>query len=87
MIVVTCRVCAGKDVIRHGFNPCGTARLRCKTCKKAWTPEARSRSLSPQKAQAIEGALAERISQRGIARALGVRRDTVRALRKKTPAA
>ncbi len=83
MIVVTCPTCSGKDVIRHGTNPCGTARLRCKTCAKTWTPEAKSRALSPETAAAIEGALAERISQRGIARAFKVSRDTIRALRKK----
>ncbi len=84
MIVVPCPACASADVIRHGTNPSGTARLRCKSCGKTWTPNARSRALSPEKEAAIVGALAERISQRGIARAMKVSRDTIRALRKKT---
>lgn len=85
MIVVTCPACSSSDVIRFGTNPCGSQRLRCKTCKKTWTPNGRHPGLSPQKEAAILGSLSERISQRGIARALHVSRDTIRALRKKTP--
>lgn len=39
--------------------------------------------MTPQKEEAITAALAERISQRGIARTLKVSRDTVREVRKK----
>ena len=47
----------------------------------------KSRAVTPQKEQAIAAALAERISQRGIARALNVSRDTIRQVRKKTQSA
>ncbi len=85
MIVITCLFCQDTQVGRYGKNPSGTVRLRCKACSKIWTPDPINRSLTPDKEAAIVRALAERISQRGIARTFGVSRDTVRTLRKKTP--
>jgi len=87
MVAVLCPDCQSDDVIRFGVNPSGTARLRCKSCRRIWTPAPRSRALSPEAEAAIVRALAERVSQRGIARTFRVSRDTVRALRKKTPTA
>lgn len=58
-------------------------RLRCKACVKTFTPHPKPRSMTPDKQAAIERALAERISQRGIARQLQVGRQTIRALRKR----
>jgi Transposase and inactivated derivatives len=84
MLVVVCPFCQGPDVIRFGTTVSGSARLRCKACKKTWSPQPKSRSLTPEKEAAIVRALAERVSQRGIARAFQVSRDTIRALRKKT---
>lgn len=84
MLVVTCPVCSSAEVGHYGKNPSGTQRLRCRTCRKIWTLQPKSRSLTPEKEAAIVRALAERTSQRGIARTFGVSRDTVRALRKKT---
>ena len=63
-----------------------TQRLRCQACRKIWTSQPKSRSLTPQKEAHILGALKERLSQRAIARSLGVSRDTIRELLKKTPA-
>lgn len=74
-------------MIRFGKNRSGTPRCRCKACAKTFTPAPRSRAMTPQKEQAILGALAERISQRGIARALHVSRVTIRGVRKKTRSA
>lgn len=71
-------------MIRFGKNRSGTPRFRCKACGKTWVENPQSRALSPEKADEIVRALAERISQRGIARALKVSRDTIRTLRKKT---
>lgn len=88
MIAVVCPGCRGAErVIRHGTNPCGSARCRCKGCGKTFTLDPKSRAVTPQKEQAIAAALAERISQRGIARALNVSRDTIRQVRKKTQSA
>ncbi len=74
-------------MIRFGKNRSGTPRCRCKSCAKTFTPSPRSRTLTPQRERAILDCLAERISQRGIARALRVSRVTIRAVRKKTRSA
>ena len=73
-----------EPVIRFGFNRCGTQRLRCKACGKTWTPQARSRDLSPEKEALIEAALCERLSQRAIARTFKVARSTVQEVLKKS---
>lgn len=84
MVAIFCPSCGDTArVIKFGTNRSGTARLRCKACGKTFTPEPRSLALTPQQEAAIEGALAERISQRGIARAFKVSRVTVRNIRKK----
>jgi transposase len=85
--VYSCPLCQqSQPVIRFGHNRSGTQRLRCQACCKIWTPQAKSRSLTPEKEVHILAALTERLSQRAIARTFGVSRDTIRELLKKTPA-
>jgi transposase-like protein len=84
--VYQCPHCGQSErVVRRGFNRCGTQRLLCRECGKTWTPTGKSRELSREKEALIEKALGERLSQRAIARTLGVNRDTVRAVLKKSP--
>ncbi len=84
MVALSCPHChSPKNVIRFGFNRSGTARCRCLCCKKTFTPSPRSRALTPEKQAAIERALAERVSQQGIARMLKVGRDTIRRVRQR----
>jgi transposase-like protein len=86
MVAICCPSCGGTDaVIRYGQNRSGSERLRCKACKLCFTPQDRSRALTPKKQEQIEACLAERMSQRAIARALKVSRDTIREVRKKGP--
>ena len=86
MIAVPCPHCQDTaSVVRFGTNRSGTARCLCKVCGRTFTPKPRSLAVTPEKEAAIERALAERISQRGIARLLGVSRDTIRKVRKKAP--
>ena len=87
MIAFLCSHCQSPDVIRFGRNRNGTPRGRCKSCDKTFTLETRSRAVTAPKQAAIEAALAEHISQRGIARVLHVSRLTIRNLRKKTQTA
>lgn len=83
--VCVCPFCERpEDVIRFGFTPSGSRRLRCKACGKTWTPAPRNRSLSAEKEALIVKALGERLSQRAIARTFGTSRDTIRALLKKS---
>ncbi len=87
-ITISCPHCAETDkVIRFGTNRSGTARCRCRGCGKTFTRNPRSQALSSEKEAAILNCLAERISQRGIARSLHVGRLSIRNLRKKTPRA
>jgi transposase-like protein len=72
-----------EKVVRFGKNRSGTARFLCHACGKTFTPAPIDRSVTPEKEAAIQRALAERISQRGIARLLNVSRTTVSAVRKK----
>jgi len=84
MVALSCPHCGNKkDVIKFGTNRSGTARCRCLSCKKTFTPVPKSRALSWEKEAAIERALSERVSQQGIARMLKVSRNTIRMVRKK----
>jgi len=84
MVALPCPHCGTKkDVIKFGTNRSGTARCRCLACSRTFTPTPRSRALTPEKQAAIERALAERVSQQGIARMLKVGRDTIRRVRQK----
>ncbi len=69
MVAVACPACHDTaHIIKFGTNRSGSARLRCKACGKTFTPSPNSRALTPDKQEQIERALAERVSQRGIAR-------------------
>ncbi len=83
--VCVCPFCGrSEDVIRFGFTPSGSRRLRCKVCSKTWAPTPKNRSLSADKEALIVKALGERLSQRAIARTFGTGRDTIRTLLKKS---
>lgn len=75
-----------EPVVRFGTNRSGTQRLRCKACRKTFTPAPRDRSVTPEKEERIAAALSERLSQRAIARVLRVSRDTIRRTAKKRQA-
>ncbi len=83
MIALPCPHCTSTTVIKFGTNRSGTPRCRCHDCKRTFTLAPRSRAMTAEREALILGALRERISQRGIARAFKVGRQTVRAVRKK----
>ena len=83
-INVHCVYCGeAEPVIRFGKTEGGSLRYRCRSCNRTFTAVPKSRALTAEKEKQIVGLLAERTSQRGIARALQVSRDTVRKVRKK----
>ncbi len=83
MIILSCPHCGGTAVIKFGTNRSGTPRCRCHGCERTFTRSPRSRAMTPEREALILRALQERLSQRGIARALKVGRQTVRAVRKR----
>ncbi len=78
-----------KEVIKLGTNrsgtsgTSGTARCRCLTWGRTFTPAPKSRALTLQKQAAIEGSRAQRVWQQGIAPMLKGGRDTMRRVRQK----
>ncbi len=78
-----CPHCHKPDaLVKHGTNRGGTARCRCKDCQKTFTPQPNPRQTSQATKEAIERALAERLSQRAIARLLKVSSQTIRTVAK-----
>ena len=73
MIALSSAHCGSSTLIKFGTNRCG----------RTFTRAPKSRAMTPEREALILGALRERISQRGIARALKVGRQTVRAVRKR----
>jgi transposase len=83
-ISIACPHCQQtKDVVKFGKTPYQTQRYQCKNCKKTFATEPKSRKITPEKEAQIQGLLAERISYRGIKRALKVGSDTMRRIAKK----
>jgi transposase-like protein len=70
-------------VVRFGTNRSGTQRLWCKACRKSFTPVPKEHRVTPAKEERITVLLRERLSQRAVARALKVSRDTIRRTLKK----
>ncbi len=84
MVAIACPHCNKPDaVIKFGTNRCGTQKLRCKTCSKVFTPQPKPWIITPEVEERILAALAERLSQRAVARLLQVSRTTVAAVLKK----
>ena len=59
----------------------GTARCRCKNCQKTFTPQPNPRQTSQATKEAVQRALAERLSYRAIARSLKVGTQTIKKVR------
>jgi transposase-like protein len=72
-------------VVRFGTNRSGTQRLWCKVCRQSFTPDPKDRCVTPEKAERIDVLLCERLSQRAVARAPRVSRDTIRRTLKNRP--
>jgi transposase-like protein len=72
-------------VVRFGTNRSGTQQLWCKVCRKSFTPIPKERRVTPEQQERITVLLRERLSQRAVARALKVSRDTIRRTLKKRP--
>jgi transposase-like protein len=76
---------AAAPVVRFGTNRSGTRRLWCKVCRKSFTPVPKDRRVTPEQEEQMAVLLRERLSQRAVARALKVSRDTLRWTLNKRP--
>jgi hypothetical protein len=72
-------------VVRFGTNRSGTRRLRCEVCRKRFTPIPKGRCVTLEREERITVSRRERLSQRAVARALKVGRDTLRCTLPKRP--
>ena len=78
-----CSHCGSEKLVKDGFSPTGKQRYRCRGCGKRSRENPWAGVGLEQEARVL--ALAnERMSQRGIARALKISRGTVVSILKKT---
>src|SRR5262245_32478537 len=64
-------------IVKHSTNCGGTARCRCKTCNKTFTPVPNPRRLAAKIEQTIERALDERLALNAVKRTFKVGWDTI----------
>ncbi len=84
-LIISCPHCAEqKRVRRYGRTRQGSERCYCNVCRRAFTPNPKSRTASPQKQEQILRALQEKTPITAIARTFKVSPNTVYALLKKT---
>jgi transposase-like protein len=76
--VTSCPFCQRSDaVVRHGTNRGGTARCRCRTCERTFTPRPNPRLTTTETEEAILRCLGERLSIEATARLLHVSKATI----------
>ena len=84
MIKIPCRKCGSVDIRKNGRTKKGSQKYHCKTCDFYGTLDTMEKK-QMEKEELIEKLLVERVSQRGIARLVGVSRArVVSAIKKKT---
>lgn len=82
---VCCPHCQKPDsVVKAGYTDCGSPRARCNACQKCFAIAPRSRAVTAEKEAAILRLLEERITIRGICRAVKCGPQTVYATLKKS---
>ena len=84
MVCLRCYHCESELIHRDGFNSNGKQRYRCRACGRRST-ENPNQGLSGEREAQVWALLNERMSQRGIARALKMSRVSVAAILKKKP--
>ena len=82
MISIPCRKCGSINIQKNGRTKEGAQKYHCKACNFYGTLNTQKEKYQ-KKEKVIEKLLTERISQRGIARSVGVSRNTVAAIIKK----
>ena len=83
--IVACPHCQKTETVaKHATTKAGTQRAKCKECNKTFAINPKSRAVTPEKQAAILRLLEERITIRGICRALKCGPQTIYATLKKS---
>jgi transposase-like protein len=84
MIAIPCRRCGSTHLRKNGRTASGQQKFHCKTCNFYGTLDTKDQERADRQATVAKLHL-ERVSQRAIARTVGMSRNTIAALLKKKP--
>ena len=84
MIAITCRRCGSTQLRKNGRTASGQQKFHCKACNFYGTLDTKEQERAQRRAT-VEKLQQERLSQRAIARTVGMSRNTVAMIRKKSP--
>ena len=84
MIALNCRHCGSTDVRKNGRTKTGQQKFHCKGCNFYGTLDTKEQERA-QRWATVEKLYLERLSQRAIARSVGMSRNTLSARLKKSP--
>jgi transposase-like protein len=77
--ILSCPRCSSLEVIRHGKDPNGVQRYRCRACTYTFRVDPKPNGYTEEEKDTILAAYEERASLRGLTRIFGVSRNTVSA--------
>ncbi len=83
MIALPCRKCGSTNIAKNGHTKAGTQKYYCKSCGFSGSLTTKDDERA-QRQEMIEKLHLERVSQRGIARLLGISRTTIITTLKKS---
>jgi transposase-like protein len=84
MIAMSCRRCGSTQLRRNGRTASGQQKFHCKGCNFYSTLDTKDHERA-QRLATVEKLQRERLSQRAIARTVGMSRNTVATILKKSP--
>lgn len=84
MIAHTCRRCGSTHLRKNGRTASGQQKFHCKACNFYGTLDTKDQERAQRRAT-VEKLQRERLSQRAIARTVGMSRNTVAMILKKSP--
>jgi len=84
MIAITCRHCGSTQLRKNGCTASGQQKFHCKACNFYGTLDTLDQERAQRRAT-VENLQRERLSQRAIARTVGMSRNTVATILKKSP--
>jgi len=83
MIAIACRRCGSTQLRKNGRAASGQQKFHCKACNFYGTLDTKEQQRAQRQAT-VEKLQQERLSQRAIARTVGMSRNTVAAILKKS---